>query len=719
VASGPGHSNTLHIWANASMTWGGVAYLSTRRAIPIAFEDGTFGLCSTATFELADHPTHWDGDRAAYVPSGQLRCSKVLVDASTETLSLGTIHAIDDVHGSLFDLAYDAAADQLHVAFDTPGEPVIRLLVLDSSFQVVGADPDTEAPPSPSYDVGTISALSTRLSGPDELMLSWSHINPEADNEVTLQTQRLTRTGVFWEPTVDPVTLVTSSGSGLLLTDTAVFSDGGALVAYHDPQADGAGYGARVQVLAPDGAAEGDPMLLNQTTLGDQLAPALAVLDDDTWVGAFWGADDQVYTRHYDRGGAPVPGEDERLVTEMRAGEQAHVHAAQSPVDGAILMTWGSSHLGVFTSVVFARRFSAEGTPLGEPVQLSELAEGQAWGHGAVIANPTESGGWVVAWEQVQWVESGLSDEDQIVIRSLDAEGAPVGDPIVIEAVGKHQTVVDLVATPEGFMVAWEEYLYDMAPEGSEYELIGQLFDYDGAPLSARTTLNPEPGAMLNGVKLTYAPEAAPQAARFIVGWNAHSWLFTAGETGTDHVVLAAFEAPSDPTGELVTVTEAQIVTPQITSDPAQSYRLETLIANGSGAVACIDPGYAAFDERFYCQRFSLSLTPLGAPIYPAEVDQAMSADADAAFMSDGSWVVVWSTNFVDGPDEGVQLQHISATGQPLGPRRMVNRTWADNQYFPSVIALDTLKPTALVTWASQGPLFDSDDAVFRFVPLL
>ena len=37
----------------------------------------------------------------------------------------------------------------------------------------------------------------------------------------------------------------------------------------------------------------------------------------------------------------------------------------------------------------------------------------------------------------------------------------------------------------------------------------------------------------------------------------------------------------------------------------------------------------------------------------------------------------------------------------------------------PEVIALDTLKPTVLVTWQSQGPLFDSDDPVFRILPLL
>lgn len=49
----------------------------------------------------------------------------------------------------------------------------------------------------------------------------------------------------------------------------------------------------------------------------------------------------------------------------------------------------------------------------------------------------------------------------------------------------------------------------------------------------------------------------------------------------------------------------------------------------------------------------------------------------------------------------------------------MVNRTWAHSQWFPEVIALDTLKPTVLVTWQSQGPLFDSDDPVFRILPLL
>jgi hypothetical protein len=720
LAEGAGHKNTLHIWANSSMTWGGVAYLSARRAVPIAFSDGTFGLCSAASFVLADHPTAWPGDRSAAVASDALRCSKVLVDEETKTLTMGEPTVLNTVSDSLFDIVYDAETESITVAgvealntevwFDQLGMDFLPLDNMGASLFSYGDD------------LAKLSGLHIRQPNTDTLLVAWSQSDSIPWHKVFVQSFDLAAEieAPFIESLMDAAVLVESSTDRSVVTDLAVFSDGGAVVAWEEPKGDAEGYAARARFVGGNGLVDGDALTLNQTVAGDQRAPAVDVLDDDAWIAAFWGADNQVYTRHYDRTGAPVPGEVERLVSVERSAEQSTALSAQSPKDGTILMVWASTQNGEGTSDIFARRFAADGAPLTADIPVSSHPGLLAWEVSAVVASQRPEGGWIVAWAAD--TADAPSTAGDVVIQRIASNGTLEGVPIILGSDDKCLAVPSLVADPNGFMVAWEEYRPDIALESAEHEIAGQLFDHDGTARSMATKLNPDPeeaSPYVHGVTLAYVPDLPPQPGRYIVGWNERSWVFFAGETGTDHVKLAAFEAPETSDIPLTMTIDASIVTPTITEDPAEIYILEALIANGAGVVACIDPGYAAYDEMFHCQRFTTGLVPFGAPIYPAESDAAWSAESDAAFLTDGSWVVAWHTTMADGPSEGVQIQGFNSTGQPQGPRRVVNRTWAEKQWFPKVSALDTVNPTALVTWQADGPLFTGSDPVFRFVPLL
>jgi hypothetical protein len=719
IAEGAGHKNTMTVTGNTSGQFGGYARPDARRTIPLAFADGSFGVCSSVSFTMdPDQELTVGGSYYPSVPTEAIRCSSVIV--VEQELSLGGPSTVGYASDALFDIVYDAESETITVAGVDALNTEVWLEQLGMDFSPL----DNMGVSLFSYgdDLAKLSGLHIRQPNTDTLLVAWSQSDNIPWHKVLVQSFDLAAEieAPFIESLMDAAVLVESQADRSVVTDLAVFSDGGAVVAWEEPKGDGAGYAAKARFVGGNGLVDGDALTLNQTVAGDQRAPAVDVLDDDAWIAAFWGADNQVYTRHYDRTGAPVPGEVERLVSVERSAEQSTALSAQSPKDGTILMVWASTQNGVGTSDIFARQFAADGSPLTADIPVSNHPGLLAWEVSAVVASQRPEGGWIVAWGLD--VSGAPTVQGDVVIQRIAASGTLEGVPIILGSDDKCLALPSLVADPNGFLVAWEEYRPDIALESAEHEIVGQLFDHDGGARSMATKLNPDPEAAspyVHGVTLAYVPDLPPQPGRYIVGWNERSWVFFAGETGTDHVKLAAFEAPETSDMPLTMTIDASIVTLIITEDPAEIYILEALIANGAGVVACIDPGYEAYDEMFHCQRFTTGLVPFGGPIYPAATDTAWNAESDAAFLADGSWVVVWHSTLVDGVNEGVQSQRFSSTGQPQGPRRVVNRTWAEKQWFPKVSALDTVNPTALVTWQADGPLFTGSDPVFRFVPLL
>jgi Ca2+-binding RTX toxin-like protein len=97
-------------------------------------------------------------------------------------------------------------------------------------------------------------------------------------------------------------------------------------------------------------------------------------------------------------------------------------------------------------------------------------------------------------------------------------------------------------------------------------------------------------------------------------------------------------------------------------------------------------------------------MSSLITPSVETRVNTTTAEDQDhptVAALSDGGYIVTWMSYFQDGSGWGVYAQRYDATGNTVGSETRVNTTTADHQNNPSVAALSD--GGYVVTWTSNG----------------
>lgn len=176
---------------------------------------------------------------------------------------------------------------------------------------------------------------------------------------------------------------------------------------------------------------------------------------------------------------------------------------------------------------IFARRFNAEGGPLGEVIKVSVNT--------ASDTNPTlevsGDGAFAVAWQRAR--TTGCADSqyskpgqcDDILLRRFDNQGAPLGNESKV-ADGKNnldQTPSIAMDNQGNFVVAWDRYR-DLCENMLQCDdILAQRYSAAGAKL----------GGAIAVIANTNQNDTEPQAAmdgngKFVVMWNRGDVLFRA-----------------------------------------------------------------------------------------------------------------------------------------------------------------------------------------------
>ncbi len=180
-------------------------------------------------------------------------------------------------------------------------------------------------------------------------------------------------------------------------------------------------------------------------------------------------------------------------INQTVPGIRSYPQIAAGP-DGSLLVSWDD-----FRAVlpdVWARRFDGPGGAWSPEVRINPDAAGDQQGS-APILYPQGDGAVVY---------SDLS-AGHLLVRRLDAEGAPIGDPIRLADVGGQAPSPDAAAGPDGTALAvWQ------AGDG---HIHGRFFDRSWQPLGGEITVS-APVANLQDLQPAVA---AGGAGDFVVAW--------------------------------------------------------------------------------------------------------------------------------------------------------------------------------------------------------
>jgi len=181
-------------------------------------------------------------------------------------------------------------------------------------------------------------------------------------------------------PLTDPTAVTPDASPDVRDPSVAVAPDGSLVVAWMTPgvdlagaaSGDGSGYGVFARRFGPDLAALGDVLRVNVHTVGDQLFPVVARTPGGSYVVAWQSADQDgdgagVYARLLAPDGTAAS--DELLVNTFTAGDQGNPSVAATP-DGRFLVAWQSAAQDGSGLGVYGQLFAAD-LPVEDPPAVS------------------------------------------------------------------------------------------------------------------------------------------------------------------------------------------------------------------------------------------------------------------------------------------------------------------------------------------------------------
>lgn len=276
----------------------------------------------------------------------------------------------------------------------------------------------------------------------------------------------------------------------IAMTPTGAFA-----VAWQDFGDDGSSNGIFMRRYDAQGVAQGNNVTVNTTTQDAQHRADLDLADDGRIV-VVWedvgptGAKRRIRGQRYTAQGAVAGGEfDISTNTEIdHTFPKVAVDAT-----GAFVVGWSAGNVGANQDVLF-RRFAANGTALGDPVQVNTTTK---MDHASGVVNnmsldADSAGNFVVAWAADNLTANAIG----IVARRYDNAGNPLGDAFEVNT-NNPTDAPEVVVAPNGDFAI----VYD-GPDGSLNGVFAQRYAATGKRtepafrLNATTTLIQERGAI-------------------------------------------------------------------------------------------------------------------------------------------------------------------------------------------------------------------------------
>ncbi len=453
--------------------------------------------------------------------------------------------------------------------------------------------------------------------------------------------------------------------------DIATDAAGDFVATWESFEEDGSGWGVYAQQFTAAGEPKAAAFLVNQTTTGDQHAPAVAV----TATGEFlivWQASGQdgdgygVFGQWFGSTGTPIGTEFQ--INTATLGDQIKPDVAiGTGVDGTFaVVSWqglDSDDTGVFAKwltgigdTTGSAEFMVNTDEIGSQLNPAIAMAPDAHQFGVVWQGPDNSTG---------EAETSVEVFGQLFVFETDAfEFA--GSEFVVNSMLEHDQVDAAIAMSRSgaFVVGF----VNEGQEASGSDVYVRRFDPAGTALGDDMLVN----------QVTSRPQRAPAVGmdsdgRFIVSWQS-------SHQEPDPFSWGIFAREYDTTG---TPVQDEFLVNTLVAGP-QTTPVVALNETGQTVVGWVGLD-AAHHPAVHAKLYQLpNVTDSGELILanylaPEEAPPAAGMDAD------GNSLVAWQSYLEDGSGLGIFAQKLDHVGNPLGEKMQVNTTTFGNQTLPAV----------------------------------
>jgi len=362
---------------------------------------------------------------------------------------------------------------------------------------------------------------------------------------------------------------------------------------------------------------------INQFTSMDQRDPAVASLGGKTIV--VWNS----YRQDGDSGGIFArcvdpngPVGQEFQVNSTTAGNQAEPAAAVDR-QGRLIVVWRGPWQDLDDQEIVARLFDPNGAPVTDDVHVNAYSQ-QAQAYPKVAAGP--NGRFLVVWQSDQ---GPTSTRPCILGRLIDGSGQAVGEELVISDTPNYSTrYPDVAAGPDGrFAVCWWE---DRTTDGVRVRIL----DQDGNPIGGSVKVNNIGASSLSRPAIAFLPDG-----RLAVAWDGDP-----NRASDDDIRLRILDPNGRPIGEEVVMNT--------TTSGAQQYPRLAVTADGVVLMVWEGPAPNGIEG---IKVFGRVLDPSSGPGPEMLVsDRQGGQRSPVAASIDTGLLIVWEDQQNDGSGSGI-----------------------------------------------------------------
>ena len=342
--------------------------------------------------------------------------------------------------------------------------------------------------------------------------------------------------------------------------------------------------------------------------------------------------------------------------------------------DGGFVITWQSNGQDGDGDGIYSQTYDAAGQPVGAEVQVNSVTAGYQ-GRPAVTA--LSDGGYLIAWTSDGQDGSGSG----IYAQRYDAWGIKVGSETLINATTAESqsspTVTGL--SDGGYVVTWQSFGQD----GDLYGIYAQRYDETGGEVGGEVPINTTTAGYQEAPHITELTGGG-----YVITWQSH------GQDGSDYGVYSRlFDADGAPVGDEIPVNTY--------TTSAQQRPAVAALSDGGYVITWQSYGQDGSSNGVYSQGFDATGHKSGNETRVNAYTTDFQYQPDVVGLSDGGYVVVWSSGGQDGSNGGIYAQRFDGTGAAIGPENLVTTMTLPDQYEPSVSAL--ADGGYVVSWTSYG----------------
>ena len=379
-----------------------------------------------------------------------------------------------DAVGSEFPVntTISGAQDQPSIAMDADGDFVV-VWRDNGSYGIIAqrysADGNKDGAEFLVNATTTISSThgypSVAMDADGDFVIAWQNWNEDGDqNGIVARSYSANGTAISEFP-VNTHTLGSQESPNV-----AMDADGDFVITWHSyGDQDGDGWGIFAQRFSADGTPdEAGELLVNTYTTGSQRFPSIAMdADGDfvvTWQDSAQDGDGSgIYAQRYNSAGTAISVE--FPVNTTITSDQSYPDIAMD-ADGDFVITWTSNNQDGNLDGIYARRYSADGTPASGEFQVN-TATGANQRYPSIAMDA--DGDFAISWHS--FAQEGTGGIVGVYAQRYSADGAAAGGEFLVNTeTSDIQSFSDIAMDADGdFAIAWQSYGQDAAGDYGIY----------------------------------------------------------------------------------------------------------------------------------------------------------------------------------------------------------------------------------------------------------